>query len=85
MKSPMQELLYQLRKERTDSKIEWLGCFEGVIKHSCQLYNYKKRKFINNGLHPNPVSALQAFKNALEFENLGYSTETENIELTEKE
>lgn len=41
------------------------GCFEGVIKHSCQLYIYKKRKFINSGLYPNPVSALQAFKDAL--------------------
>lgn len=57
------------------------GCYEGNIKHSCQLFILEKRKFVNSGLHPNPVSALQAFKDALDFENLTYSKETENIEL----
>jgi len=61
------------------------GCYDGQIKHSCQLWIYEKRKFVNSGLHSNPVSALQAFKDALDFENLTYSKETENIELTEKE
>lgn len=57
------------------------GCYEGNIKHSCQLYIYEKSKFVNSGLHSNPHSALQAFEDALDFENLTYSKETENIEL----
>jgi hypothetical protein len=36
------------------------GCYDGQIKHSCQLWIYEKS--VNSGLHSNPVSALQAFK-----------------------
>ena len=57
------------------------GCFQGTLKHSCQLWIYEKRKHINSGLHENPVSALQAFKDAIEFETKTYSKMSEDVEL----
>jgi hypothetical protein len=57
------------------------GCYCGTLKHSCQLWIYAKRKHIYSGLHENPVSAIQAFKNAIEFESKTYSNMSEDVEL----
>ena len=57
------------------------GCYHGTLKHSCQLWISEKRKHINSGLHENPVSALQAFKDAIEFETKTYSKMSEDVEL----
>ena len=60
------------------------GCFQGILKHSCQLWIYDKRKHINSGLHGNPVSALQAFKDAIEYENKTYSTISEDVNICDE-
>lgn len=57
------------------------GCYNGLIKHSCQLWLNDKRKHINSGLHYNPVAAIQAFKDAIDFENKTYSNVCEDVEL----
>lgn len=57
------------------------GNYQGNIKHSCQLWIYEKRKHIDSGLHENPVSAIQAFKDAIDFENKTYSKMSEDVEL----
>jgi hypothetical protein len=57
------------------------SCFQGAVKHSCQIWLNDKRKHVNSGLRENPLSAIQAFKDALEFENNTYSKASEDIEL----
>jgi len=57
------------------------GCYTGSIKHSCQLWIYNKRKFIYSGLHDNPVAAIMAFKDAIDFENKSYSNLIEDTEI----
>lgn len=57
------------------------GCYNGAIKHSCQVFIAAKRKHIYSGLHNNPVSAILAFKDAIEFEFKEYSTMQEDIEI----
>jgi hypothetical protein len=57
------------------------GCYQGILKHSCQLWIYEKLKHINSGLHENPISAIQAFKDAIEFESKTYSKISEDMEL----
>ena len=57
------------------------GCYQGTLKHSCQLWIYEKRKHICSGLHENPVSAIRAFKDAIEFESKTYSKMSEDVEL----
>lgn len=56
-------------------------CFQGTLKHSCQLWIPEKREHINSGLHENPVSAIQSFKDAIEFKNKTYSKISEDLEL----
>jgi hypothetical protein len=71
-------------KERGFAKpsiVTMSGNFQGTIKHSCQLWIYEKRKHINSGLHDNPISAIQAFKDAIEFEGKTYSKMSEDVEL----
>lgn len=57
------------------------GCYQGTLKHCCQLWINEKLKHINSGLHANPASAIQAFKDALDFENKTYSKMSEDVEL----
>jgi hypothetical protein len=57
------------------------GCYQGTLKHSCQLWIYEKTKNVYSGLHENPVSAIQAFKDAIEFESKTYSKMSEDVEL----
>lgn len=57
------------------------GNYQGTIKHSCQLWINEKRKHINSGLHHNPVAAIRAFKDAIDFENKTYSKMSEDVEL----
>ena len=57
------------------------GCFDGKINHSCQLWDSTKRKHINSGLHSNPVAAIQAFKDAIEFSNKIYSDHVEMVDV----
>lgn len=57
------------------------GIFNGEIKHSCQLWVSEKSKFVDSGLRDNPVSAIQSFKDAIEFYNKTYSKMSEDIEL----
>jgi hypothetical protein len=57
------------------------GCYQGALKHSCQLWIYEKRKHLTSGLHDNPISAIQAFKDAIEFDGRTYSEMGEDVEL----
>jgi hypothetical protein len=56
------------------------GCYNGSIKHSCSIYIHDKRIIISSELHNNPVSALLAFKDAIEFKFKEYNQETKSIE-----
>lgn len=66
---------------KTPNIVTISGNYQGNIKHSCQLWIYEKRKHINSGLHENPISAIQAFKDAMDFENKTYSKMSEDVEL----
>ncbi len=57
------------------------GNYNGIIRHSCQMWINDKRKHIYSGLHDNPVSAIQAFKDAIDFFNKTYSKIVEDVEL----
>ena len=56
------------------------GCYNGDVKHSCQLWDNEKHKHINSGLHGNPVAAIQAFKDAIEFHNKTYADYVQAVE-----
>ena len=56
-------------------------CFQGEIRHTCQLWDNKKGKNIHSGQHMNPLSALEAFKDALEYEGKTYSTISAGVDL----
>ena len=57
------------------------GCYNGRIHHSVVMYDAVKRKNINSGLQANPVAAIQAFKDEIEFSQKTYSNEQESIEI----
>lgn len=57
------------------------GCYSGEVKHSCQLWDNDKLKHINSGLHNNPVAAIQAFKDAIDFHNKTYANYTQSSDL----
>ena len=57
------------------------GAYHGVIQHSCQLWINERFKRVTSGMQNNPNAALQAFKDAIEFENKEYSKEISDIEL----
>ena len=57
------------------------GVYSGKILHSCQLWNTQKRKHISGGQHDNPVAAIQAFKDALDFDAKTYSKISEDVTL----
>jgi hypothetical protein len=56
-------------------------CSSSGIKHVCKLWDSNKKKHIQSELQNNPVSALQSFKDAIDFENKTYSQMSEGIEL----
>ena len=56
-------------------------CSSNGIKHICSLWDCNKKRHIESGLQNNPVSAIQAFKDALDFQNKKYSQTSEDIEL----
>ena len=57
------------------------GCYEGIIHHTCQLWDSSKKEFISSGLHGNPVAVIQAFKDALEFNQKSYADYKQDIEI----
>lgn len=56
-------------------------CSSNGINHICRLWDNNKKKHIESKLQNNPVSAIQSFKDALDFENKKYSQIEESIEL----
>jgi hypothetical protein len=56
-------------------------CDSNGIKHICKLWDNDKKKHISSTLQNNPVSAIQAFKDAIDFENKTYSKMSEDVEL----
>lgn len=56
-------------------------CDANGIKHICKLWDSSKKKHIDSTLQNNPVSAIQAFKDAIDFENKTYSKMSEDVEL----
>lgn len=59
------------------------GCFDGTIRHSVQIWMSEKRKHLYSELHNNPNSAIQSFKDVLEFSLKEYSKKTELIEVSD--
>ncbi len=57
------------------------GNYNGKINHICKLWDGIKRKHIDSGLHDNPVAAIIAFKDAIDFENKTYSKIVEDVDL----
>jgi len=57
------------------------GCYNGEVKHSCQVWDNARLKHINSGLHNNPVAAIQAFKDAIEFHNKSYADYTQSTDI----
>lgn len=57
------------------------GCYNGKIQHSCQLWDNTKLKHINSGLHGNPLAAIQAFKDSIEFYNKKYDEYLDTIDV----
>ena len=51
------------------------------LKHSCQIWDTKKRKHINTLQHNNPKAALEEFEDTLKFENKTYSKTEKDIDL----
>lgn len=56
-------------------------CTSNGIKHICKLWDNVKRKHIDSALQNNPVSALQAFKDAMDSENKTYDQTPGDVEL----
>jgi len=56
-------------------------CNKSGVQHVCKLWDNEKKKHIESKLHKNPVASLQAFKDAIEFENKTYSELSEGLEL----
>lgn len=56
-------------------------CDSKGIKHICKLWDAGKRKHISCDLQNNPVSAIQAFKDAIDFENKTYSKMEEGLDI----
>ena len=57
-------------------------CMQGNMHYSCSLWVSNKHKHIESKQHNNPIAAIQAFKDAIDFEKLTYSTTQEEITLT---
>ncbi len=56
-------------------------CDKNGTKHIIKLWHNDKKKYIESTLQTNPVSAIQAFKDALDFENKTYSKISEGVEI----
>ena len=56
-------------------------CTSSGIANICKLWDHEKKKHISSAIQSNPVSAIQAFKDAIEFENKRYSEIQEDVEL----
>lgn len=56
-------------------------CTSSGIANICKLWDYEKKKHISSAIQSNPVSAIQAFKDAIDFENKRYSEIQEGVEL----
>ena len=54
-------------------------CDSRGINHICKLWDSGKNKHIDSTLQSNPVSAIQAFKDAIEYENKTYSQISEGV------
>ena len=55
-------------------------CYNGDIYHSCDLFDHKKDKLIRSGLHKNPIASIEAFKDAIDYNNKTYDDYIESIE-----
>jgi hypothetical protein len=56
-------------------------CDSVGINHICKLWDLVKRKHISSDLQKNPVSAIQNFKDAIDFENKTYSKMEEGLDI----
>lgn len=57
------------------------GTYEGDLLHSCALWNPKKKTFISSGMRNNPIAAISAFKDAIDFDAKEYSAYVEDVDL----
>lgn len=56
-------------------------CTSNGISHICKLWDNSKKKHISSNLQNNPIAALQAFKDAIDFENKTYDQTAGDVEL----
>ena len=59
-------------------------CRDGNMYYICSLWLGIKHKHIESGQHNNPIAAIQAFKDAIDYEKLTYSKQQEDMDLTQQ-
>lgn len=57
------------------------GCYEGRIRHTCQLWDMAKGKHVYSEQHTSPKSALEAFNDNLIHHKKEYPTDIQSIKL----